>query len=80
MGDKPVHESGVLRGEEVGEEGKAMLYTICGWYSLILFILALLITISKDSTSTTNYTGRFKVISIFAYAPIVYFIATSLFK
>lgn len=56
-----------------------MLYTICGWYSFVLLIISLALVIAKDGTSTTSYTGKYKLTHILAHLPIYYFIVVSLF-
>lgn len=56
-----------------------MLYTICGWYTFILMLISFLVTIAKDGTSTTEYTGKYKLVSILLQTPMYYFIVMSLF-
>ena len=56
------------------------MYLICGWYSLILSIVAMIVTILKDGKSTTNYTGGFKLLTILINMPMLYFVCATLFN
>lgn len=56
-----------------------MLYKICGWYTLIIYIAQFTLLIAKDGTSFTKYTGKFKLLSIIVQAPIYYFVIATLF-
>ena len=56
------------------------MYIICGWYTLILSILGLIIIILKDGESKTNYTGGYKLISIILNMPAIYFVWVTLFN
>ena len=55
-----------------------MLLTICRWYSLILTVLGMIITIAKDGKSVTEYTGKHKLVTTLLTLPILYFILSSM--
>lgn len=57
-----------------------MLQTICGWYSLVLTVLSIIITIAVDGEQTIEHTGPKKLIKVIINLPILYFVITSLFN
>ena len=55
-----------------------MLYNICGWYSLVMLIIGVIATIVKDGSSTTKYTGGYKLLNLIMNAPVLYFVILTL--
>ena len=51
-----------------------MLFAVCKWYVVVLYAVAAMLTIVKDGQTTTNYTGKYKLIWIIIQLPVWYFI------
>lgn len=56
-----------------------MILTICKWYTIIIFAMGALINIGKDGTSTTEYTGKYKLTFLLTSLPIWYFLIKTVF-
>lgn len=51
---------------------------ILGWYSLIITILALMITIASDKSSSTPTNGKLKLMTLIFDLPMIFYIAKTL--
>lgn len=52
---------------------------ILAWYTLIITIICCMVAIAKDGSSTTEYTGIYKLISVLLNIPIIIFFVKYLF-